>query len=152
VPVPKTYLLCQDDEVIGTWFYVMECVAGRVLTDPRLPGVPPADRAKLYDSMNQVLARLHTVDYKAIGLGDFGRTGQYIQRQIHRWTSSTAPPRLERIESMERLISGCPSTSAEDSTTLVHGDFRLGTAWCTHRAAHHRGAGLGAVDAGASAE
>src|SRR5688572_25216011 len=84
VPVPRTYLLCQDDAVIGTWFYVMECVAGRVLTDPRLPGISPRDRAMMYDSMNEVLARLHMLDFKAIGLGDFGRTGQYIQRQIHR--------------------------------------------------------------------
>jgi len=104
VPVPKTYLLCQDDEVIGTWFYVMECVIGRVVTDPRLPEVPPADRAKMYDSMNGVLARLHTVDYKAIGLGDFGRTGQYIQRQFHRWTQQYRASETERFESMERLI------------------------------------------------
>jgi aminoglycoside phosphotransferase (APT) family kinase protein len=127
VPVPRTYLLCQDDAVIGTWFYVMECVAGRVLTDPRLPGIAPADRAKMYDSMNEVLARLHTVDYKAIGLGDFGRTGQYIQRQLHRWTQQYRASETERIESMERLIAWLPDhMPAEDSTTLVHGDFRLG--------------------------
>jgi aminoglycoside phosphotransferase (APT) family kinase protein len=127
VPVPKTYLLCQDHEVIGTWFYVMECVVGRVLTDPRLPDVPPADRAKMYDSMNEVLSRLHSVDYKAIGLGDFGRTGQYIQRQIHRWTQQYRASETERIESMERLMAWLPEhIPAEDSTTLVHGDFRLG--------------------------
>ncbi len=127
VPVPKTYLLCQDDEVIGTWFYVMECVIGRVLTDPRLPEVPPADRAKMYDSMNGVLARLHTVDYEAIGLGDFGRTGQYIQRQFHRWTQQYRASETEHIESMEKLMTWLPEhIPAEDSTTLVHGDFRLG--------------------------
>jgi aminoglycoside phosphotransferase (APT) family kinase protein len=127
VPVPRTYLLCQDDAVIGTWFYVMECVAGRVLTDPRLPGVAPGDRVRMYDSMNEILARLHTVDYKAIGLGDFGRTGQYIQRQIHRWTQQYRASETERIESMEQLIAWLPEhIPAEDSTTLVHGDFRLG--------------------------
>jgi len=127
VPVPKTYLLCQDDNVIGTWFYVMECVVGRVLTDPRLPDVPPADRAKMYDSMNEVLARLHSVDYKAIGLGDFGRTGQYIQRQLHRWTQQYRASETEHIESMEKLMAWLPEhMPAEDSTTLVHGDFRLG--------------------------
>jgi aminoglycoside phosphotransferase (APT) family kinase protein len=127
VPVPRTYLLCQDDAVIGTWFYVMECVAGRVLTDPRLPGISLRDRAMLYDSMNDVLARLHMVDFKAIGLGDFGRTGQYIQRQIHRWTSQYRASETEHIESMERLIAWLPEhLPAEDSTSLVHGDFRLG--------------------------
>ena len=127
VPVPHTYLLCQDDAIIGTWFYVMECVPGRVLTDPRLPGIAAGDRVRMYDSMNEVLGRLHTVDYKAIGLGDFGRTGQYIQRQLHRWTQQYRASETERIESMERLIAWLPEhLPAEDSTTLVHGDFRLG--------------------------
>jgi aminoglycoside phosphotransferase (APT) family kinase protein len=127
VPVPRTYLLCQDDAVIGTWFYVMECVAGRVLTDPRLPDISPRDRAMMYDSMNEILARLHMVDFKAIGLGDFGRTGQYIQRQLHRWTSQYRASETEHIESMERLIAWLPEhLPAEDSTSLVHGDFRLG--------------------------
>ena len=127
VPVPRTYLLCQDDAVIGTWFYVMECVPGRVLTDPRLPDVAPADRAKIYDHMNAVLARLHTVDWKAIGLEDFGRPGNYFARQIHRWTGQYRASETERIDSMERLIAWLPEhVPADDTTTLVHGDFRLG--------------------------
>jgi len=87
VPVPKPYALCQDDSVIGTAFYIMEFLPGRILADPKLPGVSPADRAKIFDSMNDVLARIHNVDYRAAGLGDFGREGQYIQRQIARWSS-----------------------------------------------------------------
>ena len=127
VPVPRTYLLCQDDAVIGTWFYVMECVPGRVLTDPRLPDETPADRAKIYDHMNAVLARLHTVDWKAIGLEDFGRPGNYFARQIHRWTGQYRASETERIDSMERLIAWLPEhIPADDTTTLVHGDFRLG--------------------------
>ena len=111
VPVPRTYILCQDDAVIGTWFYLMECVPGRVLTDPRLPDESPADRARIYDHMNAVLARLHTVDWKALGLEDFGRPGNYFAR----------------IDSMERLIAWLPEhIPADDTTTLVHGDFRLG--------------------------
>src|SRR5918994_2705830 len=86
VPVPKTYALCEDDAVIGTAFYVMEYVRGRVLPDPRLPDFTPAERAAMYDSMNTVLAALHTVDFRAIGLGEFGRTGAYVARQIHRWS------------------------------------------------------------------
>ena len=127
VPVPRTYVLCQDDAVIGTWFYVMECVPGRVLTDPRLPDETPADRATIYDHMNVVLARLHTVDWKALGLEDFGRPGNYFARQIHRWTGQYRASETERIDSMERLIAWLPEhIPADDTTTLVHGDFRLG--------------------------
>ncbi len=127
VPVPRTYVLCQDDTVIGTWFYLMECVRGRVLTDPRLPDAAPGDRAKIYEHMNVVLARLHTVDWKARGLEDFGRPGNYFARQIHRWTGQYRASETERIDSMERLIAWLPEhIPTDDSTTLVHGDFRLG--------------------------
>jgi len=103
VPVPKPYALCQDDAVIGTAFYIMEFLPGRILVDPKLPGVSPADRAKLFDSMNDVLARIHNVDYRAAGLGDFGREGQYIQRQIGRWSSQYDLSRTANIEAMELL-------------------------------------------------
>ena len=72
--------------MIGTAFYIMQFLPGRVFADVRMPGISPADRGKIFDSMNDVLARIHNVDYKAIGLGDYGREGQYIQRQIGRWT------------------------------------------------------------------
>ena len=127
VPVPRTYALCEDPDVIGTSFYIMEYVRGRVLTDPRLPGVPPAERAQIYDAMNEVLARLHLVDWKAVGLADFGRPGNYVARQIHRWTTQYRASETETIPSMERLIAWLPEhIPADDTTTLVHGDYRLG--------------------------
>jgi aminoglycoside phosphotransferase (APT) family kinase protein len=127
VPVPKTYVLCEDDGVIGTAFFVMDCVHGRVFPDPALPGVSPLERTAMYDSMNDVLARLHTVDYAAIGLGDYGKPGSYFSRQIHRWTSQYRASETERFESMERLIEWLPAhLPADDSTTLAHGDFRPG--------------------------
>jgi len=127
VPVPRTYLLCEDPGIVGTSFYVMECVSGRVLTDPRLPGESPAERAAIYDSMNDVLARLHRVDWKTLGLTDFGRTGSYIARQIHRWTQQYRASETERIEAMEELIDWMPEhVPATEETTIVHGDYRLG--------------------------
>jgi aminoglycoside phosphotransferase (APT) family kinase protein len=127
VPVPRTYALCEDPEVVGTPFYIMSCVRGRVLVDPRLPGLGPSERAAIYDAMNDVLARLHNVDYQAAGLGDFGRTGNYFTRQIHRWTTQYRASETERIEAMERLIEWLPAhIPDDDQTTLVHGDYRLG--------------------------
>ncbi|HEU5193429.1 MAG TPA: phosphotransferase [Methylomirabilota bacterium] len=127
VPVPKTYVLCEDDSVIGTAFFVMDCVHGRVFADPALPGMSPSERTAMYDSMNDVLARLHTVDYAAIGLGDYGRPGSYFARQIHRWTSQYRASETERFESMEQLIEWLPAhLPADDSTTVAHGDFRPG--------------------------
>src|ERR1700742_849906 len=100
VPVPKPHALCQDDAVIGTAFYIMEFLPGRILADPKMPGISPADRGRIFDSMNDVLARIHNVDYKAAGLGDFGREGQYIQRQIARWSQLYDLSQTEHIESM----------------------------------------------------
>lgn len=129
VPVPRTYLLCEDPEVIGTVFYVMEYVPGRVLSDPRLPEQTPAERAAIFDAMNEVLARLHRVDWQGIGLGDFGKPGNYFARQIHRWTQQYRASETERIEAMERLIAWLPAhIPPGDETTLVHGDYRLGNA------------------------
>ena len=127
VPVPKPYALCQDDGVIGTAFYIMEFTPGRVLADPRMPGISPADRAKIFDSMNDVLARIHNVDYRAVGLGDFGREGQYIQRQISRWSSQYDLARTEHIEAMEQLKQWLPANIPPgDETRINHGDYRLG--------------------------
>jgi aminoglycoside phosphotransferase (APT) family kinase protein len=127
VPVPRTHALCEDADVIGTPFYIMECVRGRVLADPRLPGITPAERARIYDAMNEVLARLHLVDWKAVGLGDFGKPGNYYARQIHRWTAQYRASETESIPAMERLIPWLPEhIPADDTTTLVHGDYRLG--------------------------
>ena len=91
-----------DDSVIGTTFYIMEFLPGRILADPKMPGISPADRGKIFDSMNDVLARIHNVDYRAVGLGDYGREGQYIQRQLARWSSQYDLARTARhLESME---------------------------------------------------
>jgi len=127
VPVPRTYALCEDASVVGTPFYIMEWVRGRVFTDPRMPGASPPERAGVYDAINEVLARLHRVDWQALGLSDFGRHGSYVARQIHRWTQQYRASETEKIESMERLIAWLPEhIPADDTTTLVHGDFRLG--------------------------
>ena len=127
VPVPRTYALCEDASVVGTPFFIMQHVPGRVLIDPRLPGVPVAERAHIYDAMNEVLARLHTVDWRAVGLAEFGRPGNYFARQIHRWTTQYRASETEAIASMESLIAWLPDhIPADDTTTLVHGDYRLG--------------------------
>ena len=126
-PVPRTYALCEDASVIGTAFYIMDCVHGRVITDPAIPGLTPSARSAMYDSLSHVLARLHTVDWRALGLADFGRPGNYFARQIHRWTEQYRASETEKIDAMERLIAWMPEhVPSGDETTLVHGDFRLG--------------------------
>ncbi|HJV56039.1 MAG TPA: phosphotransferase [Methylomirabilota bacterium] len=127
VPVPRTYALCGDDAVIGTAFFIMEWVRGRVVADPLLPGMSPPDRGRVYDSMNEVLATLHQVDLEATGLTDYGRPGSYFARQIHRWTVQYRASETERIEAMEQLIAWLPEhVPAEERATVVHGDFRPG--------------------------
>ncbi|HEX2888281.1 phosphotransferase [Vineibacter terrae] len=127
VPVPTTRLLCTDDSVIGQMFYVMECVEGRILTDSTLPGMTPAERAAIFDSMNDVLARLHNVDVASVGLSDYGRHGQYVARQIARWARQYQDSKTDDIEAMDRLIPFLTANiPAEDPTTIVHGDYRLG--------------------------
>ena len=127
VPVPKPYALCRDQSVIGTDFYIMEFLPGRILADPKMPGISPGDRGKIFDSMNDVLARIHNVDYRAVGLGDFGREGQYIERQLNRWSSQYDLSRTEHIESMEALKAWLPANIPPgDETRINHGDYRLG--------------------------
>ncbi|HYC66276.1 MAG TPA: phosphotransferase [Reyranellaceae bacterium] len=127
VPVPRTRLLCSDDSVIGQMFYVMDAVEGRVLVDPAMPSQTPAERAAIFDSMNDVLARLHQVDYAKVGLGDYGRTGQYIARQVSRWTRQYAELKTEDIPAMDKLAAYLPANiPAEDPTAIAHGDYRLG--------------------------
>ncbi len=127
VPVPKPYALCQDDSIIGTAFYLMEFLPGRILSDSKMPDISPADRGKIFDSMNDVLARIHNVDYRAVGLGDYGREGQYIQRQLARWTSQYDLARTDNVESMELLKQWLPANLPPgDETRINHGDYRLG--------------------------
>jgi aminoglycoside phosphotransferase (APT) family kinase protein len=126
VPVPRTYCLCADETVIGSMFYVMDCVEGRVLWDPQLPGMAPAERGAIFDEMNRVIAALHRVDYAAIGLGDYGKPGNYFARQIDRWSRQYKASETERIEAMDRLMEWLPSNiPAGDDTSIVHGDYRI---------------------------
>jgi len=127
VPVPRTYVLCEDPDVIGTPFYLMEHVEGRLFRDAALPGASPAERTAIYDSMNEVLARLHRLDWKALGLADFGKPGNYYARQIHRWTQQYRASATDRIPEMEELIAWLPDhIPPADETTIVHGDYRPG--------------------------
>jgi len=126
-PVPRTFALCEDDSIIGTAFYIMECVHGRVFADVTDPGLTRGERRLICESLGDVLARLHTCDWQALGLADFGRPGNYFARQLHRWTQQYRASETEKIESMERLIQWLTEhIPPDDETALVHGDFRLG--------------------------
>jgi aminoglycoside phosphotransferase (APT) family kinase protein len=126
VPVPRMLALCDDLSVIGTMFFIMEFADGRSLWDPALPGIPAAERGQLYGEMNRVIAALHSVDYTKVGLGDYGKAGNFFARQIARWTKQYRASETHRIESMENLIAWLPENiPAGDETSLVHGDFRL---------------------------
>lgn len=126
VPVAKVHALCTDDAVIGSAFYVMDCVEGRIFRDPQLPGCSREERAAVYDEMNDVMARLHRVDYEAVGLADFGKPGNYFERQIGRWTKQYEAAQTDDVEAMRNLIAWLPShIPPGDETCIVHGDFRL---------------------------
>jgi aminoglycoside phosphotransferase (APT) family kinase protein len=128
VPVPRTYVLCEDDAVIGSMFYVMEYKEGRILWDPVLPEARDnEERGAIYDAMNQTMAALHNVDVDAVGLTDFGRPGNYFERQLGRWSKQYRASETERIDSMETLMDWLTiNMPADDGTlTLVHGDYRL---------------------------
>ncbi len=127
VPVAPMRLLCRDDAVIGTMFYVMDNVPGRVFPDRTLAGVPAADRAAMYDDMNRVMAALHSVDWQAAGLAGFGRPEAYVARQIDRWTKQYVASRMGDVPEMDRLMAWLPAhTPPADETSIAHGDFRLG--------------------------
>ncbi len=126
VPVPEVYCLCEDEEVIGRAFYVMECLEGRVLWDQSLPDSGKEERFAIYDEMNRVISALHNVDHKAVGLEDFGRPGNYFARQIGRWSKQYQLSETEPIAQMHRLIEWLPrSIPAGEDTSIVHGDYRL---------------------------
>jgi aminoglycoside phosphotransferase (APT) family kinase protein len=126
VPVPRTYVLCEDAAIIGTPFYVMDYVAGRIFWEPTLPGLSPDERGRIYDAMNDVIARLHKVDPAAVGLSDYGKPGNYFARQIARWSKQYRASETRSIEAMNRLMEWLPQhVPDDDQTTIVHGDFRL---------------------------
>ena len=125
-PVAKTYGLCTDDGVIGTMFYVMDMVEGRILWDQQLPQYEPAERHAIYMAKLKTLADLHNTDYVAIGLEDFGRPGNYMLRQIDRWTKQYKASETVHIDEVERLIEWLPASApAQTRTSIVHGDYRL---------------------------
>jgi len=126
VPVAKTWCLCEDDAVIGSAFFVMDFVDGRVFWNGLLPDMTNAQRAAIYDEMNRVIASLHKVDYAAVGLADYGKPGNYFARQISRWSKQYQASETEKIEAMDRLIEWLPANIPPDEeTTVVHGDFRI---------------------------
>jgi aminoglycoside phosphotransferase (APT) family kinase protein len=126
VPVARTYALCEDVNVIGTAFYIMDCVEGRILWDPTLPGMSRVDRAAHYDEMNRVMAELHRVNPAAIGLADFGKPGNYIERQVGRWTKQYRAAETETIDAADELIDWLPKhTPIGEESRIVHGDFRI---------------------------
>jgi aminoglycoside phosphotransferase (APT) family kinase protein len=125
-PVARQYALCLDEAVIGRAFFVMEFVEGRVLWDQSLPGMTREERGAIYDELNRVIAQLHTVDYAAIGLADYGKPGNYFARQIERWTKQYQASQTETIAAMDHLIEWLPQhIPPGDDTAIVHGDYRL---------------------------
>ena len=125
-PVARPWALCADEEVIGSMFYVMDKVEGRVLWDLKLPGLQPAERRAIYETQVETLAALHAFDPEAIGLGDYGRPGNYFERQVGRWTKQYRASEIEPLAAMDRLIDFLPATlPAQGPTRIVHGDFRL---------------------------
>jgi aminoglycoside phosphotransferase (APT) family kinase protein len=130
VPVPRMHLLCDDEGVIGRAFYVMEFMPGRVLWDQSLPAFDPAGRGRIYDEMNRVIAALHSVDVKAVGLETYGKPGNYFERQIGRWSKQYLASITQPIDAMDRLMAWLPAhipASARDDAqvSVVHGDYRL---------------------------
>ena len=125
-PVPEPILYCADDAVIGTAFFVMSHVEGRVFWEAEMPSSNPAERAAVYDAMNATLARLHSYDPAAIGLADYGRGENYVARQIERWSKQYRASETEKIEDMERLMEWLPAhLPPPQPPRIVHGDYRL---------------------------
>ena len=126
VPVPAVHALCEDPAVIGSTFYVMAFVPGRVFVDPRLPGLSAAERAGIFDSMNETIARLHQVDPVAVGLADYGRPASYMQRQLTRWSRQYHLSETLPIPAMDRLMNWLPDRLPDSGEVrIVHGDLQL---------------------------
>ena len=125
-PVARTFGLCTDESVAGTWFYIMDCVEGRVIWDTTFPDQPRSERAAYFDAMNATMAQLHNLDHEAIGLADFGKPGNYFARQIGRWSKQYLEDKeAGRLPEMDRLVEWLPANiPAGDETCVVHGDYR----------------------------
>lgn len=125
VPVPRVHVLCEDPAVLGSMFFVMDHVQGRLFSDPTLPGCTTAERKAIYGGMIDVLARLHAVDYSAIGLADYGKPGDYLKRQVDLWTRQFQAAQTEELRSMQLLGNWlAANVPAQGRTTIVHGDYR----------------------------
>ena len=126
-PVPRMIHLCEDPEVLGAPFYLMSYVDGRIFDDPALPGLDPTDRGAIYDAMNAGLAKLHSIDIERVGLADYGRPGNYFERQVSRWTRQYRASETEKIPEIDRLITWLEREMPTDdgSVALVHGDWRI---------------------------
>jgi len=126
LPVPSPEAYCADTEVLGSAFYLMEYVQGRHFTDPALPGMAPQERAALYGAINAAIARLHSVDPAAVGLADFGRPGNFFERQIDRWTRQYHASPAPRIAAMDAMVEALPALIPKQrETRIAHGDFRI---------------------------
>ena len=126
-PVPNVRLLCEDETIAGTAFYVMDFVDGRVFTDTSLKDEPKATRKPIYRALAETLAALHRVDYRAVGLSDFGKPENYVGRQIYRWTRQYQAAKTEEIPAMDALTAWLPAHApTTEEITIAHGDFRLG--------------------------
>lgn len=127
IPVAKMRLLCEDDRIIGSVFYLMDYCEGRIFFDPSLNGISHGERGAVFDEMNRVLSALHEVDIRAVGLSDFGPTGNYYERQIGRWTKQYRNSETETLAAMDALIGAVTAAMPQDDgqRTLVHGDYRI---------------------------
>jgi len=127
VPVPNTLHLCQDRDVIGGMFFIMSYEAGRIFWNPALPELEPVQRTKIYDEMNRIIAALHDIDLEKTALQDFGKPGNYFERQIGRWTQQYRLSEIEPIVEMDQLIEWLPLNLPEDDgkVSLIHGDYRI---------------------------
>ena len=125
-PVPRPYVLCEDEEIVGTMFFIMEYVEGRIFWELDLPDSDPGERRAIYEHANQTIADLHNFDYEKIGLSDFGKPGNYFARQISRWSKQYAASETSEITAMKELIEWLPGNiPLDESATVVHGDYRL---------------------------
>jgi aminoglycoside phosphotransferase (APT) family kinase protein len=125
-PVPRPYVLCEDEAIVGTMFFIMEFVEGRIFWELDLPGLSPEERAAIYDNLGRTIADLHNFDHEKIGLRDYGKPGNYFARQISRWSKQYLASETQKLELMDRLIAWLPENIPDDeSVSVVHGDYRL---------------------------
>lgn len=125
-PVPRPYVLCEDDEVIGTMFFIMEFVEGRIFWELDMPQSNRDERRAIYDHANRTIADLHNIEFEKVGLTDFGKPGNYFSRQISRWSKQYVASETEKIAAMDKLMQWLPEhIPDDDSAAIVHGDFRL---------------------------